>query len=160
MPHNPSIIPTGHASEIPPITADAKLYDGNIHSCCSPHRSMFTRIADIAYVHMDLAEIVSAVPRLYIDSYNVPLQVHDTGYFLPWHRNYVHIFETILKDHCSYKGTAPYWNWTQGLFVLPLSAAGYLPRYSHLPWNPRRGRLLPCLHFLRPRSSQWARRLG
>jgi len=36
MPHNSSIIATGHSSEIPTITADTRYYDGNARNRSSP----------------------------------------------------------------------------------------------------------------------------
>jgi tyrosinase len=51
---------------------------------------------DIVYVHMDLNPVI-----------------HWTGYFLPWHRAYIQAVESALKEKCGYKGTQPYWNWTQ-----------------------------------------------
>ncbi|KAF8477673.1 Di-copper centre-containing protein [Russula ochroleuca] len=50
---------------------------------------------DIVYMHMDLST-----------------RVHFTGYFLPWHRWYVHVFERSLEHKCGYRGVSPYWNWT------------------------------------------------
>lgn len=37
--------------------------------------------------------------------------VHLDGFFLPWHRTFIHLFEQDLKDTCGYQGTMPYWNW-------------------------------------------------
>ncbi|KAA1473808.1 Di-copper centre-containing protein [Dentipellis sp. KUC8613] len=51
---------------------------------------------DFVYMHMDL---------------NV--RIHFTGLFLPWHRWYVNVYETALKEKCGYEGSAPYWNWSQ-----------------------------------------------
>lgn len=36
------------------------------------------------------------------------------GIFLPWHRQFVNYFEEVLIDKCGYKGSMPYWDWTQG----------------------------------------------
>ncbi|KAG9220568.1 hypothetical protein CCMSSC00406_0004024 [Pleurotus cornucopiae] len=41
------------------------------------------------------------------------VKIHGTGLFLPWHRWYIHSFETALKSKCGFNGTAPYWDWTQ-----------------------------------------------
>jgi len=60
-----------------------------------PVNTSATLYDDFVYVHMDL---------------NV--KIHFTGFFLPWHRAYVHAFETVLKDKCGYHGTQPYWNWS------------------------------------------------
>lgn len=37
--------------------------------------------------------------------------VHLSGYFLAWHRMYIHLFQQDLKQQCGYKGAMPYWNW-------------------------------------------------
>lgn len=37
--------------------------------------------------------------------------VHLSGYFLTWHRMYLHLYEQDLKNLCGYKGVLPYWNW-------------------------------------------------
>ncbi|OJJ97632.1 hypothetical protein ASPACDRAFT_123521 [Aspergillus aculeatus ATCC 16872] len=36
--------------------------------------------------------------------------IHHVGQFLPWHRYYMHIYETLLRDECGYTGSIPYWN--------------------------------------------------
>lgn len=38
---------------------------------------------------------------------------HKSASFLPWHRAFLHVYETILKTHCEYPRdmTLPYWNW-------------------------------------------------
>ena len=36
---------------------------------------------------------------------------HLDGYFLTWHRMYLHLFEQDLKYICGFKGALPYWNW-------------------------------------------------
>jgi len=38
--------------------------------------------------------------------------IHQTGFFLPWHRWFVYQFTKSLRDECGYKGVAPYWDWT------------------------------------------------
>ncbi|KAF8155707.1 tyrosinase [Crassisporium funariophilum] len=40
-------------------------------------------------------------------------KVHHTGQFLPWHRRFLQIYETALRDECGYTGANPYWDWTQ-----------------------------------------------
>lgn len=34
--------------------------------------------------------------------------IHHVGQFLPWHRYYMHIYETLLRDECGYTGSIPY----------------------------------------------------
>lgn len=38
-------------------------------------------------------------------------QVHLSGFFLTWHRHYLHLFEQDLHDQCGFTGAIPYWNW-------------------------------------------------
>jgi len=46
-----------------------------------------------------------------------------SGYFLPWHRVFIHLYEQALQQECNYTGTQPYWNWalyTNSLTSSPL----------------------------------------
>ena len=54
-----------------------------------------SRFDDVAFVH-------SAARKL----------AHGNPSFLPWHRAFLHTYETILKTDCGYKGTLPYWDWS------------------------------------------------
>ncbi|KAG4425556.1 hypothetical protein IFR04_001253 [Cadophora malorum] len=38
-------------------------------------------------------------------------EIHSVASFLPWHRYFVHVYETALAE-CGYKGSATYWDWT------------------------------------------------
>ncbi|KKY34132.1 putative tyrosinase central domain containing protein [Diaporthe ampelina] len=49
---------------------------------------------------------------------NQTLTLHFTGNFMPWHRWFVHVYETALRDECGYSGYQPYWDW---------------PKYQHAP---------------------------
>nr|XP_036582174.1 uncharacterized protein CTRU02_07740 [Colletotrichum truncatum]KAF6790834.1 hypothetical protein CTRU02_07740 [Colletotrichum truncatum] len=40
------------------------------------------------------------------------IQIHFVAQFLPWHRYFVHIYETALRDECGYTGPMTYWDWT------------------------------------------------
>lgn len=40
-------------------------------------------------------------------------KVHATGSFLPWHRRFVKLFETALREKCGYSGYQPYWDWAK-----------------------------------------------
>lgn len=42
---------------------------------------------------------------------NLTNVMHLDGFFLTWHRFFVHLFEQDLQQTCGYKGTMPYWNW-------------------------------------------------
>ncbi|KAI4763195.1 hypothetical protein E4T52_04759 [Aureobasidium sp. EXF-3400] len=35
------------------------------------------------------------------------VQAHNAAPFLPWHRYFLHIYETNLRTYCDYKGTLP-----------------------------------------------------
>ncbi|PSN60132.1 monooxygenase-like protein [Corynespora cassiicola Philippines] len=37
---------------------------------------------------------------------------HRNAYFLPWHRWFTHLFDTSLRQTCSYSGPTPYWDWS------------------------------------------------
>ncbi|KAH7334556.1 hypothetical protein B0J17DRAFT_111773 [Rhizoctonia solani] len=50
---------------------------------------------DFATVHMKLSD-----------------QIHFVAQFLPWHRWFVNLYETALKE-CGYNGNAIYWDWTR-----------------------------------------------
>ncbi|KAG5927466.1 hypothetical protein E4U42_002217 [Claviceps africana] len=40
-------------------------------------------------------------------------KIHGTGLFLPWHRHFMHLYETALRDECGYSGYHPYWDWSK-----------------------------------------------
>ncbi|KAF8990052.1 tyrosinase [Cyathus striatus] len=64
-----------------------------------PQRSGFdgvvTRFDDFQGLHVNLTE-----------------RVHLVGQFLPWHRRFVGLYETALREECGYTGAQPYWNWS------------------------------------------------
>lgn len=37
-------------------------------------------------------------------------KLHHTGWFLPFHRLYLHTHERLLREECGYKGAQPYWD--------------------------------------------------
>jgi tyrosinase len=37
---------------------------------------------------------------------------HNNGYFLPFHRYFLYIWENTLREECGYNGTQPWWDWT------------------------------------------------
>lgn len=63
---------------------------------------------------LDRAKYPAAINR-YMDyavvHVNRTREVHLNGYFLLWHRYYLHLFEQDLKNTCGYTGAFPYWNW-------------------------------------------------
>ena len=40
-------------------------------------------------------------------------EIHGVAAFLPWHRYFVHLYESALRDECGYTGTAMYWDWVK-----------------------------------------------
>ncbi|KAL4887208.1 tyrosinase central domain protein [Aspergillus karnatakaensis] len=42
---------------------------------------------------------------------NYTLSIHYSGLLLPWHRNFVNLWETALRQECGYRGYQPYWDW-------------------------------------------------
>lgn len=42
-------------------------------------------------------------------------QVHLSGYFLTWHRYFLHLFEEDLRNTCGYEGRFPYWNFAKSV---------------------------------------------
>jgi len=63
---------------------------------------------------MDLNVLVIMIDLFHLPDAAKSLQIHGTGYFLPWHRLYVQTFENALRSKCGYTGVQPYWDWTQG----------------------------------------------
>ncbi|KAF3014290.1 hypothetical protein E8E14_011866 [Neopestalotiopsis sp. 37M] len=39
------------------------------------------------------------------------LSIHYSGNFMAWHRWFVYLYETALRDECGYTGYQPYWDW-------------------------------------------------
>ncbi|KAE8140114.1 hypothetical protein BDV38DRAFT_280578 [Aspergillus pseudotamarii] len=37
--------------------------------------------------------------------------IHFNGLLLPWHRQFVYLWEKTLREECGYNGSVPYWNW-------------------------------------------------
>ena len=42
---------------------------------------------------------------------NQTSHIHLDGIFLAWHRNFVWLYESALRDECGYTGHYPYWDW-------------------------------------------------
>lgn len=66
-----------------PSQLDQKEYPGAIN-----------RFSDWAVVHVNQTRVV-----------------HLDGFFLTWHRMFIHLFHQDLKEQCGYQGQMPYWNW-------------------------------------------------
>lgn len=43
---------------------------------------------------------------------HVGYYTHNSAPFLPWHRYFLHLYETTLRNQCDYKGSLVYWDWT------------------------------------------------
>ncbi|KAK4943931.1 hypothetical protein LTR10_016647 [Elasticomyces elasticus] len=39
-------------------------------------------------------------------------RTHNSAPFLPWHRYFLHLYETALREKCGYTGGLVYWDWT------------------------------------------------
>ncbi|KAE8153924.1 hypothetical protein BDV25DRAFT_136491 [Aspergillus avenaceus] len=71
--------------------------------------------------------------------------IHFNGIFLPWHRQYLHLWETTLRKECGYKGTVPYWNWAldaNDLFSSPVFDGTPDSLSGNGVWDPYQPR--PC----------------
>lgn len=56
--------------------------------------------------------------------------VHLNGYFLTWHRYFLHLYEEDLRSMCGYQGSFPYWNWVATSSNLAASAVFDGSEYS------------------------------
>ena len=43
---------------------------------------------------------------------HVGYYTHNSAPFLPWHRYFLHIYETTLREQCNFTGELVYWDWT------------------------------------------------
>lgn len=67
-------------------------------------------------------------------------QLHGFAQFLPWHRRFVNVYETALRDECGYRGPMPWWDETRdaGNFA---GAPVFTPEYfGTAPVRTRDGR--------------------
>ncbi|KAK8137829.1 hypothetical protein PG984_001209 [Apiospora sp. TS-2023a] len=62
------------------------------------------------------AEFYAGVKSLYDDFQALHISqtdhIHWVGFFLPWHRYFLWLYEQELKSACKYTAGIPYWNWT------------------------------------------------
>lgn len=70
---------------------------------------------------------------------NTPL-IHATGLFFAWHRHFVQLFETALRDECGYSGYQPYWDWARWADLPPKSNPLYDGSSTSISGN---GRYIP-----------------
>lgn len=57
-------------------------------------------------------------------------QVHLSGFFLTWHRYFIHLFEKDLRETCGYQGPLPYWDFSATANDLQTSAVFDGSEYS------------------------------
>jgi tyrosinase len=60
-----------------------------------PNTDVLSRYDDLLYTHIQQT-----------------FSIHYVGHFLAWHRFFVAVYETMLRNECGYKGAQPYWDWT------------------------------------------------
>ncbi|RVX72796.1 hypothetical protein B0A52_03149 [Exophiala mesophila] len=63
---------------------------------------------------LDQTQYPAAINRYFdyaVTHVNRTKVVHLDGFFLTWHRYYLHLFEQDLQETCGYTGAFPYWNW-------------------------------------------------
>ncbi|KAK3309387.1 uncharacterized protein B0T15DRAFT_481108 [Chaetomium strumarium] len=74
-----------------------------------------TRYDNFPYVHNRLNHISEHVPFSrpphFCSLLNRSRVVHAVAMFLPWHRNFVALYEEALRD-CGYTGPMVYWDWS------------------------------------------------
>ncbi|KXH43499.1 hypothetical protein CSAL01_12853 [Colletotrichum salicis] len=62
-------------------------------------------------------KVLEGMRSLYDDfSYShaaVEHSAHRNVYFLPWHRWFLYLFDTSLRQNCGYSGPTPYWDWSR-----------------------------------------------
>lgn len=64
--------------------------------------------------NLDQAQYPAAINRFFdwaVTHVNRTNVAHLDGFFLTWHRYFIHLFEQDLKNVCGFQGTMPYWNW-------------------------------------------------
>ncbi|EAU92030.2 hypothetical protein CC1G_06017 [Coprinopsis cinerea okayama7 len=52
--------------------------------------------------------IVSRYDQFQAAHFDLAMQVHAVGHFLPWHRHFVTLYHNALKEDCGYKGPATF----------------------------------------------------
>ncbi|KAF8509315.1 Di-copper centre-containing protein, partial [Hysterangium stoloniferum] len=57
-------------------------------------------------------------------------QIHQTGFFLPWHRYFLWSFEQTLRTSCNFTKVIPYWNWSLDASNFPASPF-FSPNKTH-----------------------------
>ena len=72
------------------------------------------RLDDFTYAHINQTNFIHESVSLAL-AYELGFPVVNAkyykGWFLPWHRVFVHSYEIALQTECNYNGTQPYWDW-------------------------------------------------
>lgn len=116
LPHNPKIAPVvdPSLSLIPPITSKSSYYDGRVfYRLDLDFTDRSSRFCIYSYGSQRFGKLEST-PLPSPPHCNNFLQIHNAGFFLPWHRLFVQTFEDALRSKCGYHGVQPYWDWTKG----------------------------------------------
>ncbi|KPI43615.1 uncharacterized protein AB675_6947 [Cyphellophora attinorum] len=89
----------------------------DFNNLCPEERKAFTDAINCIRSqpsNLDQAKYPAAINR-YFDWATVHVNrtnvAHLSGYFLTWHRMFIHLFEEDLRNICGFEGTMPYWNW-------------------------------------------------
>ncbi|KAG9770171.1 hypothetical protein KCU88_g6678, partial [Aureobasidium melanogenum] len=100
-----------------PCTEDKKLIRRDFDSLAPEERKAFTDAIKCMMTKPSQLDqtLYPAATNRYMDyavtHVNLTQQVHLSGFFLTWHRYYLHLFEQDLAAQCGYTGLIPYWNW-------------------------------------------------
>ncbi|KAH6889590.1 monooxygenase [Coprinopsis sp. MPI-PUGE-AT-0042] len=60
------------------------------------HAGVKTRFDEFQACHIDLTDTV-----------------HQVGHFLAWHRQFMTMYATAMREECGYQGPATYWDWSR-----------------------------------------------
>ncbi|KAK4565674.1 hypothetical protein LTR86_003522 [Recurvomyces mirabilis] len=105
-----------------------------IMSRCRPRREWRTLSQDEQQSYISAVLCLRSQPSVLVPDSNrtsyddfpwihshVGYYTHNSAPFLPWHRYFLHIYESTLRDNCGYQGSLVYWDWTLDSDALELS---------------------------------------
>ena len=115
LPHDSKIVPVVDRalSQIPPLNPNSSYFDGGA----------FLTYTLLLLTRLGRYRVHPHGPQRFGEyefyghahcSVDLPPQIHNTGFFLPWHRLYVQNLEDKMRSKCGYDGVQPYWDWTKG----------------------------------------------